>query len=331
MKTSINTIKLAGLLALLIFTFNNCRKDDCNKPIRKCENFPERDGGGITGAVMQKSNQRQAPCFNPNNSSEFVYLKIQDNIQSLVKSNLETGVDEILLENTKIVTQPYWGTNNLIVFFQIDLRVYTLNLENHRLKVVTNIFESIHPKVYQDSFILFIVGAETVEGASGLKKIKSDGIRTDSIQIGDLEGFNSTVGLFSPSSQHIYAEFGNIESYGIYSIQFESREVRALVTGTFENFNKVEGISNFKDEMVVYSTFRTGVFTFDISKEKQKCIKKACDSRTYKHLSISPNGKKILTERVDATDYNTEDGGWTEESKIVIMNIDGKDEKVLFE
>jgi hypothetical protein len=48
-------------------------------------------------------------------------------------------------------------------------------------------------------------------------------------------------------------------------------------------------------------------------------------------LSLPPDKSYIVAERVDATEFNVNDGSWKEESKIVIMNLDGSNERVLFE
>lgn len=328
----INTTKLIGLLALLVFLYPSCKEDDvCTTPSFECEDFPERQGGGIFGPIIQRPNQRKSPCFNPNNPNEFVYVKIENNFKSLVKSNITTGEQVVLLENANIVGQPSWGNNNIIAFTLSDLRVYLLDTRDLKIKALTQSLESNHPKIYQDSFILFTVFAETIEGASGLKRINLNGQRLDSIQVGDLKGYNMTVSLFDCSNDFVYGVFGNEQNYGIYSIDYENRTLEALSTKPFEGNNNIVGVSSFRNDFILYSTYRTGLFKISIAAKKESCIKKSCDSRSYRHLSVSPEGTKLLAERVDATDYRPDDGGWTEESKIVIMNIDGSDERVLLE
>jgi Tol biopolymer transport system component len=303
----------------------NCKARD-SKP--KCEDFPD---DLPVGPIEVKPNQRKAPCFNPNNGDEFIYVKYENNVRSLVKVNIINEEEEKLLENVSIVGQPSWGANDEIVFTGGDLRVYVFENHNSSLRQLTNRLESNHPKVYQDSLILFTVGAETIKGASGLYKINFNGARIDSIGVEDINGYNSVPGLFDCKDDLIYTEFGTENDYGIYSLDYSNRQVEALSVEPITGDNIIEGLSLFRDDFLFYSTFRTGIFRINLPDGDRICIKNSCDTRSYRHLSISPDGKRLLAERVDGTDYREDDGGYTIESKIVIMDIDGSNERVLFE
>jgi hypothetical protein len=99
----------------------------------------------------------------------------------------------------------------------------------------------------------------------------------------------------------------------------------------FNGKNRIEGMSWISTLDLIYSTYRTGIFRVDVNNKKEICIKSACDARSYRFLSLPPDKSYIVAERVDATEFNVNDGSWKEESKIVIMNLDGSNERVLFE
>ena len=82
---------------------------------------------------------------------------------------------------------------------------------------------------------------------------------------------------------------------------------------------------------IYYSTYREGLFKVNKNSKIVTKIKCGCDSRSYRYLSISPDGSKIIVERVDATEYQNNTGSWTEEGKIIIMDIDGSNERNIFE
>jgi len=319
----INTTKLIGLLALLVFLYPSCKDDDvCTTPSFKCEDFPERQGGGIFGPIIQKPNQRKSPCFNPNNPNEFIYINIINNKQSIVKRNLASAVEEILVTDVSIITPPDWGLNNKIVYVDRNYQLYTIDLNNsNAISQHTFQYYQLYPRWLNDSIIVcqysFNLGRPYFRMSLNINNNEFDTLRDQTFNLGDV----------SIEEKLAFLEYGgdpNILIYnGTESIKLSADEL----TGP----NSIVGLSWIDANSVVYSTYRTGVFTINTDNKAKKCIKSSCDTRSYRHLSVSANGDKLLAERVDATDYRPDDAGWTEESKIVIMNIDGSDEKVLFE
>src|ERR1700712_1366487 len=97
MKRSTRYIHAIGFFILVCLIFQTCQKDpipcsECNK----CEAFPE-PGGGVN-FVTVLANSRSVPCFNPNNGNEFIYIKTDSNIYSLVKHDLISEKETVLLK-----------------------------------------------------------------------------------------------------------------------------------------------------------------------------------------------------------------------------------------
>jgi hypothetical protein len=294
-----------------------------------CENFPEPEGGIST--IRQKPVQNHSPCFNPNNSNEIIYVKEDNGKYQLVKFNTQSKVVSLLLDSTIIVGQPKWGKNGWIVFSKLDLNVYLIKDNGDSLKQITWYFENNYPSFLGDDKIFFSVSAETSLGASGNKIIDWFGNRIDSLKAKDLGG---TFGINDINTNQIiassicdnksncaikYFDIGTKNYNSVY--EFESSG-RNAITGIFWHPN---------NDDIFYSTYREGLFKVNKNTKEVIKIKCGCDSRSYRYLSISSDGSKIIVERVDATDYQNKTGSWTEEGKIFIMDIDGKNEKNVVE
>lgn len=323
MKTLILRFLTAGLFTLLLITFETCKKDKeicmaCNK----CENFPE-PGGGIS-TIKQKTNQRHAPCFNPSNPAEFIYIKEAEYKYSLVKHNLSTKQESILLENVPIVGQPKWGKNGWIVFSQFsDYQIYILQDNGQLLTRITNGNAYLYPEWKNDAIIAaeFSFNLGVPYFYCELNKAGSivDTFRNNRFTLGMINSIKEKAYLKSPDDPNI-------------SLGFENNSISTLTNDNFTGRNRIEGIFwHPNNQDIYYSTYREGLCKVNKNSKNVTKIRNGCDSRSYRFLSISADGKKILVERVDATDYHNSTGSWTEEAKIYIMDIDGKNERNLFE
>jgi len=330
MKKLIKHILTAGLFALLLFTFQTCKKDKiCCLECDKCENFPKKEGIGVS-IITHKPLQKHAPCFNPNNGDEFIYMKEESNKYQLIKYNLQSKSEIILLDNTLIVGQPKWGKNGWIVFSKLDLNVYLMKDNGDSLKQITWYFENNYPSFLGNDKIFISVGAETSPGASGNKIIDYFGNRIDSLKASK---YNGVIGLNHIDENNLIAsEFGYNTEYGISIMHSDFSNNEFIFKSIFNGRNNIEGIFwHPNNEDVYFSMVREGLFKVNKNSKNLIKVRNGCDSRSYRYLSISPDGQKILVERVDATDFQNKTGSWTEEAKIYIMDIDGKNEKNVFE
>lgn len=318
-----------GLIALLCLLLPTCKKDYNDKKYTDCENFAPSNGFGV-GTIKQMSSQKHAPCFNPNNLEEFVYVKEENNNYKLVKYDIQSKLETVLLDNTIVVGQPKWGRNGWIVFSGIDLNVYLIKSNGDSLRKITTYFENNHPSFLGFDKIFASVGSETSTGASGNKIIDYSGKRVDSLLLTELEGLiwlnhvnslNEVCGSFKKDNKIMIKilKYPNKTSSDYICKEFNGR---IELTGIFWHPN---------NDDIYYSTYREGIFVLNKSSKNVTKIKCGCDSRSYRYLSISPDGNNIIAERVDATDYNIANGSWTEEGKIVIMDIDGRNERNVFE
>jgi Tol biopolymer transport system component len=321
MKNYFKYLILAGTLSLLIFFQQGCKKDrvkclNCDK----CENFPEPDGGIST--IKQKEFQRKAPCFNPNNGNEFIYIKEEGRNQTLVKYNLSTNHETILLENAQIIGQPKWGKNKKIVYTGTEFQINIINDNGNNHNVLTNNNSYLYPDWLNDSVIStefsFNLGVPYFYCELSIIGNIIDTIRGSSFTFGSNNLQSENACLLYASDPNI-----NIRKRGLF--------VSSLTNFENDGRNTITGICwHPNNSNIYYSTYREGLYVINKNTKERKKIRNGCDSRSYRFLSISPDGKKILVERVDATDYKNNNGNWTEEAKIYIMDIDGKNERDVF-
>lgn len=331
MKRFITFIYTSGLIALMCIFFQTCKKDKvCRKDI-DCENFPKKEGFGIS-VIKQMPFQKHAPCFNPKNGNEIIYVKEANNNYQLIKYNMQSKSEIILLDNTIIVGQPKWGKNGWIVFSKLDLNVYIIKDNGDSIRQLTNYFENTYPTFIGNDKIFFAVGSETnPPGGGGNKIIDLIGNRLDSIKVKDL---GATFGISDINSNLTIASWicaanGNCS---IKQFDFMTKNYNSLYDFEFNGRNNIQGIYwHPNNEDIYYSTYREEVFKVNKNTKQVTKIKCGCDSRSHRYLSVSPDGSKIIVERVDATDYQNKSGSWTEEGKIYIMDIDGSNERNVFD
>ncbi len=313
---------------LLFVIFSTCKKSclECNT----CEDFPDPKGSVIS-TITQMPNQRHAPCFNPNNNNEFIYLKDENNSESLVKYNMATKIEQTLINNIKILGQPKWNKNGWIVFTKTDLKMYLIKDNGDSAHTIPIYYsENSYPSFIGNDKIFYSVGTETKPGISGNKIINYKGSMIDSIKAADL---NASFGINDVNGNNeIVSWICDNTGCSIKYFTYEKKDYKPIYSFSFTGRNNITGIIwHPNNDDVYFSTYREGLYRVNKNTKKYVKVRNGCDSRSYRYLSISPDGSKIIIERVDATDYTKNLGSWTEEGKIFIMDIDGKNERNVFE
>ena len=321
------TLGICLLASTLVFTKcknddNNPYLDDIDCTFNPCANFPEDTLGGIS-TISHKDTQRISPCFNPNNPNEFIYIKKLNRLSALIKTNTKTEQEEVLWQGKFITGQPDWGKNNVIIFSASDYQVRLIDLNaNNSIKKQTNSYTHLYPKWYTDtSFICHYspnlgIPYYLMTGYMGRATFDT------------LKNLSFVKGTTSSQGNYAFLEYADALSISVNS----ENVIEELPALEDNGLNRITGICwpNKSDE-IFYSTYRNGLWKVNVKTKVFTLIKNGCQTRSYRYLSISSDGKKIIVERVDATDYIERPGSWTEEAKIVIMDVDGCNEEVLFE
>jgi len=105
---------------LFLICFMGCDKDPAIPGSEDCFDIPPPQGLSVGYQYKQPQFGYLAPCFNPNNPNEVVYVKgdIINQVIELRKRNLVTGEDIYLINN--IWEHPNWGVNDWILFNHAD-------------------------------------------------------------------------------------------------------------------------------------------------------------------------------------------------------------------
>lgn len=279
--------------------------------------------------------QRLAPCFNPLNGSEFIYLT-QDSLfyNSLIKYNLITKKETVILRGQRIVCQPKWGKNGWIVFAGLNLQIYKVKDNGDSLTQLTSVYSNTYPEWFGTDKIFFSVTGGTAKIA-GNKIIGLDGTRLDSIKVTEL---NTGITYNSINDLNELAGMGGVGGVSnVACINLNTKKLIYLTTDVSSNERYPAGVCwhpNNKD--IYYATWViagnnsdfVGICRLNKNSKENVLIKNSCNSRSYSSLSISPDGKKIIAERQD---YQLmPDNNLLKKSDICIMDIDGRNEEKVF-
>lgn len=293
-----------------------CKKDDIScLECDKCKDFSSRDLRGTQHASIEFKD----PCYNPNNANQFVCVKIVNRMKSLVKYDLTTQKEIELLNNLEINGQPKWGRNGVIVFSGKNKQLFLVNDDGSSLNGISlgNQFE--YPDWKNDSIIC-------AELSIGIWLIYSSEVSISG-KITDTT-YSQSFTLRSINQLNEKAYISNINDPNI-SIKTSS-EVKKLSSFESTGRNTIEGIAWSPDNTTIYySTIHEGLFSVNKNTNKVIKVRNGCDTRSYSNLSISPDSKSILVERIDAS-FDEASGDVLEHAGIYIMDLNGKNEKKLF-
>ncbi len=318
---------------VLSIVFFACHKDQpvcsacetCNSLNRKV-----RSGNiGIQPPPFHKDTLYKSPCFNPVNSNEFIYFKQKE--KQLIKRNILSGYESILLKDVYINGEPSWNKNGWIVFAGLDLVVYKIKDNGTGFQVVTNIFENSGPVFSSDGNTILsnVLLGNNIEEV-GHKFLTLDGKRIDSIQLNKIDNIMYPVAWRNNNLIAGGITLNASTQYGLGLFNLNTHKFQILHQEDYITAApRIECVQWHPDGInIYYTTLWNGFYKFNIKTMKNEKIKNTCDSRTYTNFSISPDGTKIIAQRRDAvlidSGYNILDYDY-----IVQMDIDGKNEKVI--
>jgi hypothetical protein len=285
--------------------------------------------------IKETSFQRLAPCFNPLNANEFIYLT-QDSFfnNSLIKCDLTSKKETVILTGQRIIRQPKWGKNGWILFAGLNLQIYRVKDNGDSLTQLTSVYSNTYPEWYGTDKIFFSVIGGT-DKIAGNKIIGFDGKRLDSIQATVMNT------VITYNSINDLNELTGIGGGGAISnlayINLKTKKLIYLTSDVSSNERYPAGVCwhpNNKD--IYYATWViagnnsdfVGICRLNKDSKENVLIKNACNSRSYSLISISPDGKKIIAERQD---YQLlPDNNLLKNSDICIMDIDGRNEEKVF-
>jgi hypothetical protein len=328
MVQQINSSSLKITLVIILFIgLTSCEKDNQFNAIEShcpacdsCANFIKDTLGGISREGIELLNERKAPCFNPLNADEFVFVKEQDSSRktSLVKYNMKTHMETILLDNIFINGQPKWGRNGWIAFVY-GSQLCLVKAEGKEVKKLSPFASIQYTEWKNDS----IIACQFYANQSNRYYYGEWNIISGKLDTAINKYFN--FGVINSLGEKAYVEYS-----GTPNITIENKDAaKKLMNNTADGKNEIVSIAwHPNNQDIFYSKVVNGIYKISKNPTSESLIKKGCNSRSYNLLSISNDGKKLLVERINATLENIKLISY--KSDIYIMDIDGRNEEKVF-
>ncbi len=301
----------------------NCRKNCvfCSE-CEDCANFSGNDIKSpdyiVTPGIVF------APCFHPNNSNEIVYFRQDTNtrIIALNSFNLATHSESTILPNALVfgpnTAQIKWHQPNLLSFIRTDGNIYSVHYDGTNVTNITRVPTYTHHTWVNDSII---VAEFSLDG--GNNYFNKAVINTNSGEIDTTTNDYFKFGAYLPDGSYVYVKRN--DSKNIF-IKYANEEERRITDNIIPDRDSITGLAIHPDlEQVFFTTYRSGIFNADIANKTTLKIRAGCDTRSYRHITISPDGKHLVVQRVDAHE-NTTDAKWIETHSLYRMDINGKNE-----
>jgi len=301
MKIKIFYILLSGLF------LNSCQKN-IPKPIKvNTEECIELDfdlGGGLWITTLGKDRfQYKKPQFNPNNNDEFIYVYNDLELfeKQLIKYNLKTLTKTVLVDNARLVTQPKWSRKGWVAFDNvITYKTSILKDNGDSLTDFATNAASIYTAWDATGSNLYYQHTPALGVPYYLFKQNLETKIIDTILFpydehsgyavfNDISIDNKIISVVGINNQkHIGVT--NLDDFSFKSlINLEADSLRA------------EGLcwSNTSD-FAYLSAYLDGLYRIDISTGEYELLLEYCSSKQYKNISCSPDGTKIIAERIDS-------------------------------
>ncbi len=283
------TTTAAALVLLLLIT---CKKDpylpignaDCYDPQ---EGYIDPNGIYPTEDPDYYYKNYHMPCFNPNNANEFCYLFGKQGLGGqLRKHNLQTGED-VLIYPISFSAPPKWNKNGKITFAS-GYQVYTIDEDGKNIKKHTTVPYNMYPAWLNDSTIICYYSKYFPNSTQSLK-ININTSVIDTLEVaGSIFDIAIDGKILSPGTPSLYystyIEFCEDQIWG-NSVATQGSESRCAVWHP-----------NCED--IYYTAYNQGLFKVNIHSRQSTLILPHCPSRRYGNITISPDGKWIIAERL---------------------------------
>lgn len=328
------------LILLVVFTLFSCGKeplisewsqlsaDECG-PFQYDEPVVVVDFG--TSGI-----QYQFPCFNPDNSDEIAYVKLNGNQCSLVKYNMSSKQETVLIANTFISSQPVWTRSGWIFYTVAPANiVYKVSENGGSITQITQAgWEAINFGVDKVTDNVLIhsngsnMGNPDYHGIYNVDGVKVDSLRWrfEDIYVG---GHCQALDLHHSG----YKTYGDVSTpqpaVGICQIW----DNNVSFIQSFDNALTGPITVAQNDQYFFYVMYWGGFYRFNKQTLETVRLEDLCTARNIRAMSISDDGRYLLLERVTAT----KEGGQgvyliDEQSDIYLYHIQlGGQKKVLAE
>lgn len=257
----------------------------------------------------------RVPCFNPQNSDQFVYGKEdKENFQptELRLHTISTGSDVLL--TTGILGAPHWHSNGWILFTKSDNNIWKIKANGDSLTLLTLGGINYGPRWNP-------VGDRFVYCGDNLTIIADPtGAPVDTIA-----GFMMLYGDWSPDGTKISTHVNVGSDYGVAYYDFGTGNTTVVATVPQGQFI---GESRWAhDSHTLYWQTKQGFYKTDITTGTTAQIKPSCDSKYWWSFQFSGDGTKMIWERADSRLTGSDHNTIYQQNFIFLLNPDGTGEQ----
>ena len=292
------------LFVAALFILQSCKKDYS----AICESLPQPNNGAPSFGwnYVTDSGYEKAPCFNPNNGNEFVFLKEINSRLTLCTYNIQSNVLYKLFAGD-ILYKPDWGINNWILF-DVNNDIYKIRPNGDSLTKLTTGNISCGPKWSPNGtqFIFYLYGGYGI----GARLANQTGEIVDTLPY----SFRET----SAWRDSLIADAGSNE-FLIYNTQNHAEHI----IYTSLDINSYSGCCFVSSFELIWAD-NEGVYITDIQAGVTKKLKPTCNSQTYMFPDYSSSANKVIWGKVIATPVNATD--LSEKGTIVYTYKDATNE-----
>jgi len=296
------------LILLVVMVLVSCRKDKTPPIDSECFNFPTEGSPAISYYSLGRF-QYKGPYFNPNNSNEFVYHFRDNELSSfqLMKYNLQTKQQSILVQSAVISGQPKWSRMGWIAYTRapgyVD-HIFVLKDNGDSLRQFTSFTANHHPVWDSEGDYLYWAHSPVLGIPYFFLKKDLYGTEADTLlRAGDAYHGNSTFNDVSATNKLASKTFvnGNAFCIGIADLNTSPLVFTKLVDLDALFPEGLTGLCWSSDNSVVYFTIYTkGLYSVSIATGQIRLIIPFCHSKRYETISSSSDGKYIIGERIDS-------------------------------
>lgn len=320
-------MKIKSSIFLIPFLIFMCNKEKSLPPSDYycgCSDFYNNQSS-VT-IFFEKGNQFKSPFFNPNNSNEFIYnlVNYEKNEHKLIKYNTVSKTKTVLVNNV-ITSQPKWNKKGWIVFdnvYQSNNQIWKIKENGDSLTSVYNNTSSFYPD--WDSSGNSIVFLKTTDLGRPYYTLKN---HIKSLQIDTF--YNEYMGFIDISNTNniLCKYYDNSKTYIGYT-KFDTLNFHPLVDISYSSISCIAWKNNNTEYL--YSDYHKGIKQGDINKIGVELLIRNTICKVYTVISCSPDGKRVLVERIDKHFEKDSRGQKTnriiEKSTISLINLSSLEE-----
>lgn len=285
-----------------------------------------------------------APCFNPLNDQQFTCLEFHSGQTSLIIVDLSTNRKTVVLDNFPILGQPSWGKQGWITFSTLHWKVYKVYQDGTGLQQLTYSKRDLGPEF--DPSGTKIMYGRYMDFTRDQVEQNPELVNLQKMMVIDLEGNDvdslcrKVTDYCLPASFYTWIDHNSFISergpnsdgsiYGLSVFDLEGNET-ILHNWFHEGKNTIEDIAyDIAMQKVYFTTWREGLQVTDLNGSEIRTIKRSCDTRNYKYISVSGDGQKLLSAKTEAEVIGPCEAEAV--TYIVLMDADGcNEERIMIE